>query len=121
MRWALALLLVGCSAVGPKGPIVDYMTVEDAVQALRRELPIKEGVSVVHEELEDEWEETEFDEHLGLFVLRIDPRTPPQMAGEMVIHEWAHMLVWHLPFQEDHGAMWGIAYSECYRVAHGCK
>lgn len=36
-----------------------------------------------------------------------------------LVHEWAHAFGWTTehPDLDDHGALWGVAYAEAYRVA----
>ena len=40
---------------------------------------------------------------------------------EVVAHEWAHTLVWHIPGSQDHDAIWGAAYARCYCVVFRTK
>jgi hypothetical protein len=52
----------------------------------------------------------------GRFTITIDPdeATSVHMWRELLAHEWAHTLVWHVKGEKDHGPMWGVAYARCY-------
>lgn len=39
---------------------------------------------------------------------------------EILTHEWAHALTWtgNATAFEDHGPLWGVAYSKCYQTVY---
>jgi hypothetical protein len=48
------------------------------------------------------------------------PKDPPwHVIWELVVHEYAHALVWTPAARllNDHGPIWGVAYAEVYRAA----
>lgn len=51
----------------------------------------------------------------GSFRIRISRELDEHLAIQTLIHEMAHILAWDKP-GDDHGAAWGRAYSQVYRV-----
>jgi hypothetical protein len=52
----------------------------------------------------------------GRFVVTLDDDLSPEMRTEVLVHEWAHLLVWGASDQfGDHGPTWGVAYAWVYR------
>lgn len=52
----------------------------------------------------------------GFYLVEVDANLPIEFATEIVVHEWAHALVYNVN-QDDHGPFWGVAYAEVYRAA----
>lgn len=62
---------------------------------------------------------TWWDEERGKYRIQIEGAQSMDPILESLIHEWAHAMVWDAskrPEDQGHGAMWGVAYSRCYRV-----
>lgn len=49
------------------------------------------------------------------FYIRIDRNLDEEIAVNIVLHEWGHILSWNKP-GDDHGIEWGKAYSKVYRM-----
>ena len=65
-------------------------------------------------ELGEDWADSEYDEVVPRFVIRIDNDVDPDHATELMAHEWAHCLTWGA--EGDHSDEWGAAYARCYRL-----
>lgn len=51
------------------------------------------------------------------FHIKINRKQSFNLKVDALIHEWAHILVWHgAEAQEDHSSEWGIAYAKIYRT-----
>jgi len=97
----------------------------DSIRTLKKECPLSAKVSV---------RRILFNHHFGYckykpstrkgiedkFLIRIDKRLSTQWAIRILVHEWAHAMVWFSPAAEgkegDHHAEWGVAYARCYRA-----
>lgn len=49
------------------------------------------------------------------FLIEINNTLSEDMAIQMLIHEFAHVLTWNAP-EKHHGPIWGVAYAEVYEV-----
>jgi len=54
------------------------------------------------------------------YVIRVNSGLPTDFAIWVLIHEWAHVLVWPIYGERDtdHGAYWGVAYGKAYQAAY---
>lgn len=54
------------------------------------------------------------------YVIRINSALPLDFATWVLIHEWAHVMVWPIYGERDtdHGPYWGIAYGKAYQAAY---
>ncbi len=46
-----------------------------------------------------------------------------QAVLDVLIHEWAHLLTWHMTkdCRNEHPAAWGVAYAKAYRVTDAAR
>ena len=51
----------------------------------------------------------------GCYLITIDPRLDGYGQGMVLIHEWAHVLVWDTGLR-SHGVEWGEAYSRVFQI-----
>jgi hypothetical protein len=54
------------------------------------------------------------------YVIRINSALPTDFAVWVLVHEWAHVMVWPIYGERDadHGPYWGIAYGKAYQAAY---
>ena len=49
------------------------------------------------------------------FVISISKELTPEHAIDVLLHEYAHTVSWKRE-DDDHGPLWGVAYSNIYRL-----
>lgn len=49
------------------------------------------------------------------FVIKINRELTPEHAIDVLLHEYAHTVSWKKE-DDDHGPLWGVAYSNIYRL-----
>ena len=54
------------------------------------------------------------------FKIRLNAKLPVHFLIWVLVHEWAHCMTWEVTHRrhDDHGAHFGIAYSEAYRAIY---
>ena len=54
------------------------------------------------------------------FKIRLCSKLTPEFLVWVLVHEWAHCMTWDLTHSrhDDHGAYFGIAYSEAYQAIY---
>lgn len=98
----------------------------DTIMELREKCPLRFPVRVLRvdpakfKSEPGKIADADFKESKECFVLRISNKLPTDVAIDVVVHEWAHLLLWDYPLAEkaegDHHAEWGVAHARCYRA-----
>jgi len=59
----------------------------------------------------------------GHMMVRVNRTIPYPFDLEVLVHEWAHALSWHMEHDRagSHSPFWGVAYAECYRAVFNPK
>ncbi len=70
-------------------------------------------VSVLLLDMGASWGNTTWDGEK--FIIRMHRDAEYAVLIDVLIHEWAHTLVWDAATEGDHGPLWGTAYARCYR------
>lgn len=54
------------------------------------------------------------------FKIRLNAQLPIDFLVWVLVHEWAHCMTWEVTHRrhDDHGAFFGIAYSEAYNAIY---
>lgn len=92
----------------------------DTVRFLKKHLPATHPVSVRRVKLKGdasaECTLKSCKDGSKKFLIRIDKRLPNDAAILVLIHEWAHLMVWSLETgeQEEHTIAWALAYKRVY-------
>ncbi len=77
---------------------------------LRRKFPAQRKVLVRTRKFKDDFGSTSFDH---FFLIEIHPDRSLSIKLDILLHEWAHMLTWFEPEQdEEHSKEWGICHAE---------
>jgi hypothetical protein len=123
----LTLILAGCSAVPQAAPQVTPQVVEQTesqrllevvARALARDLPAKYAVNIRFEHIPGPYLGLTYEGSVpGSLVVEIESRLDPQSVMDVLIHEWAHVVVWDVIQSDPHDELWGVAYSRSYRCA----
>lgn len=91
-----------------------------AISTLAAEVPLDAPVKVEVLCLDGKWGQAWWNEDSGYYHIQLDAEIPgPNVdwALDVLIHEWAHCIVFGAASWEDpHDAMWGVALSRCYRA-----
>ena len=90
---------------------------KESVRALRKSLPPEYPV-LVRRDLPpnaDAYGTCSFNYEAERFIIRIVRTLRGRMLLEILVHEWAHAMAWHVP-EPQHGPCWGVCYSQCYRL-----
>ena len=62
--------------------------------------------------------ECSIDADKGVIRIRINKTAPLIAQVDSLIHEWAHALLAGTHAFEDHDALWGVCYAQCYRAVY---
>lgn len=141
MLWGLLVPTAGCSrdpvraglTPGPMltvlppvqaPPVHDdgLMTVETALHRLAERCPLPRDAVVQAVPLKASvvWGQTWSRD--GVLNIRIDSGACVAKQVDVLIHEWAHAMVWDYLFNlgeaSSHGDVWGLAYSRAYRAVY---
>ncbi len=122
----VALLSVSCAL--PRGMLRAESTPLDfeekallaLIQELRSQCPLRAKLAISIGEIKTAaWGWTRWNEKLDRFEIRIDHRQSMRDILDILIHEWAHAMVWDASEGAEfrgHGPLWGVAYARCYRA-----
>lgn len=91
----------------------------EAIDTLRTLCPLPTQVSVTRVPLPD-GDLGDCEKRRGRFYIRISNEIPTDFAIWVLIHEWAHAMVWPLYKRRDrdHTSHFGIAWAEAYRAIY---
>lgn len=90
-----------------------YRTFHKAVAFLKKHAGCSQPVEVRRVKLDDLDGKCYFkDDH---FVIRINKNLSCEHAIDVLLHEYAHTISWKKE-PDDHGPLWGVAYSNIYRL-----
>jgi len=101
----------------------DYSSYYEVLKVLREKMP--PNLPVVVRRIKSQSKEGYCMKKDKKFHIRISVDLPESKAIDVLLHEWAHALVWtekydHLTMeqfkQQMHGREWGLAYSKVYQL-----
>lgn len=94
----------------------------EAIEALRVLCPTEHPVEVRRVKMSpDDFGYAEFvSKGRKHFKVRINSTLPADFQLWVLIHEWAHCMTWNICHRrhDDHGAHFGVAYSEAYNAIY---
>lgn len=119
------LLLLACQAPAPRGDVVleTTLSVGESVLLLEEALPLSRPLAVGDEDLLPSG-------RIGLardlpwgYMITLDPTLTELERVMVLIHEYAHLLVFeqHLEEVSPHGEEWGRSYSRVFRAWAGAE
>lgn len=90
------------------------------IEELRKMCPLREKLSISIGQIEQAaWGWARWNAKLDRFEIKIDHRQSMRDVMDVLIHEWAHVMVWDASEGKEfkgHGPLWGVAYARCYRA-----
>lgn len=98
----------------------------DTLKKLRRKVKCRRPCVLKFESLKDcfaicHLRKRPGDRRVFEITLDIDKMGSWSETVDTVCHEYAHALTWFDLPQDDHGALWGVAYAMCFCAAWGVK
>lgn len=111
------LFILALFVVAPSDdrPNVSYLS---AVLQSNPHTALQDSLSVrVVPEVQGSWAQTTWEG--DRFLILIDNDVPRELLNQVLAHEWAHVLVWDVPGECDHGPIWGVAFARAFSVLQG--
>jgi hypothetical protein len=125
LKYLIPLLLASCAGARPREELqLDTSpTVAESAQILYQRLPLRQDLFILDADLLAQGLFGQSWSTGDAYVIELDRSLPEVMRVAVLIHEYAHVLVWNQGEdpQDQHGEAWGKAYSLVFQKWSGVQ